>query len=587
MNNESNPIESQLNLWDFPESPYIESYGVDFSASELNQLTLDSTIPVVVSDVLKTIQVKPSTLKEAKHYFDHWLNNERKVPSEVQYYFDKYRNTPDEDELDKYHINLNLLSCDRTKSARHYQEEGIKFGLGFDNDQWISKPNKSIRICIADQMRLGKTPQSLLIVKNAIASGLFKKILIIVRATNLWQWVDEHKTWLTPLPNGIWPITSTKGFIPQGFTSYIVSMNSIRNMEDLLIAQKFDCIISDESHSFKNLDSSRTISFNRIVKETPVQNIIFLTGTPIKNRADEYFTILNTCRSDLFPSFHQYKSEWLEQDSKGKYTRIKDWRLEEFRQTIVPFIIRREKEDVYNLHDLPEFNRMYTTIKIEEKHLKDLYNRELDKMNEKIAETGKANYLALADSLMVLRRICGMAKVPATLEYITEFIEESEDEKIAIGIHHKDVRETLRLKIPRDYGVITLSGEDSAARKYDIQERIMKDARNRVLIINSLAGGVGMDFHYINNFLVTERQWNSADESQFEFRFYNPDKSIKKCSTFGEYFIAQGTVDEFLHKMVMKKKETFDETLNTYDYNIENDNTSFKELVQETMDNRL
>jgi hypothetical protein len=111
-------------------------------------------------------------------------------------------------------------------------------------------------------------------------------------------------------------------------------------------------------------------------------------------------------------------------------------------------------------------------------------------------------------------------------------------------------------------------------------------APEKILIINMLAGGVGMDFHYVNNVLILERQWSAADEEQFEFRFYNPDKSIKNVSTNVEYAIAKDTVDEFFHDLVEEKRVIFGETLGT-NWNLQSDQESFRSLLEKTVRGRL
>lgn len=567
MNPENRAAFEPLSFWDLYEGDQAIIPGAAAAISASIEPAASNPLPTLVTIVPEVGVLKP-----------------RKMDRYAKLLFDLQKDGLDEPS-NGLHSTLELTSVYGDKHARNYQIGGIKFGLGYDNDQLVSKPDRSVRVCIADQMRLGKTPQSLLIIKNLMRSNSIKKPLIIVKSANLWQWIDEHKTWVTSIPNGIWPILGSKAFIPSGFTSYIISMDTIRTMENTLINEKFDCIIADEAHSFKNLDSSRSIALSRIIRESNISNIIFLTGTPILNRADEYKFILKEIAPEFYVNEATFTRNWLDLNSKsssGKYNRIKPYRLQEFKEAISGFIIRREKEDVYT--DLPEFNTMYTIVKVEAENLKKLYNLELDKIAERQAKG--ENITSTDPSLMTLRRICGMAKIDPALDYIKEFIEESEDEKIAIGIHHKDVRETLKLKIPKGYGVVTLSGEDSAQRKYDIQEDIMKHHENRVMIINSLAGGVGMDFHYINNFLVLERQWNGAMEKQFEFRFYNPDKSIKTHSTFGEYFIAKGTVDEFWHSMVMNKKKVVGEASEN-NWSIEADSKAMKMLIEETLENRL
>ena len=62
--------------------------------------------------------------------------------------------------------------------ARAYQRDGIRFILDSDYS-----------CVIADQMRLGKTPQSLLALRACYAEKT--PCLIIVRAANLYQWTRE------------------------------------------------------------------------------------------------------------------------------------------------------------------------------------------------------------------------------------------------------------------------------------------------------------------------------------------------------------------------------------------------------------
>src|SRR5689334_10031562 len=102
---------------------------------------------------------------------------------------------------------------DVTKKARPYQEEGIEFI--FESD---------FNCVIGDQMRLGKTNQSLLALMNAYEERT--PCLIIVKSANLWQWVREYKIWYDPLPSGIYPIIGTTAWIPPGFRSYVISMDT-------------------------------------------------------------------------------------------------------------------------------------------------------------------------------------------------------------------------------------------------------------------------------------------------------------------------------------------------------------------------
>jgi SNF2 family DNA or RNA helicase len=171
------------------------------------------------------------------------------------------------------------------------------------------------------------------------------------------------------------------------------------------------------------------------------------------------------------------------------------------------------------------------------------------------------------------------------VSYASDLLDESDTQRLAIGIHHHSVRDLLTFKLKPIGGALRLSGEDNAENK-DRVMRAFETSAERVLVINTLAGGVGMDFHYVNNVLILERQWSSADEEQFEFRFYNPDKSIKTAATNVEYVLMKDTIDEFFHDLVSEKHKIFGETIGN-NWSLQEDLTGFKALLERTIGGRL
>lgn len=529
--------------------------------------------------------------------------------------------------------NLVFTSVNGDKCARPYQEIGIKFII-----------DSGFSCILGDQMRLGKTPQVLMAIRNSK-----KKTLILVRSANLWQWIREYKVWTDSLELGIFPIVGTKNFIPQGFSAYILSMDTFSRpgMVEKLLSFGFECVIVDEAHSFKNTESKRsralvsflheiskveyikTVDFScwncnhhwseevtlHVKLEQGLQSIdsvkyskcpscntsigttiqtekipakrkcgvVLLTGTPIKNRAEEYFIPLNLVDPASFPSLENFRYRWLIQDSKGKWSRIHPNKLEAFREKISPYYLRREKEDVYT--DLPEINRIFTVITIDDENLKKAYNSVLDRLEEKQGAIGNLTFANSIGEMAQLRRICGMSKIQWAANYIDISLEDSESSRYAIGIHHKDVRDSLAYSIG-NWRCLKLSGEDSAEQKDWIMTKF-ENSPERILILNMIAGGIGMDFHYCNNVLVLERMWSSADEEQFEFRFYNPDRSIMgNRSTQIEYIIAKGTIDQFLYDLIEEKRNIFEETVGN-NWSLADDPTTFRELMQQTLASRL
>lgn len=575
-----------------------------------------------------------------------------------------------QEQLSKIEGNLDFSSVDGKKHAYNYQQTGVEFIIDSD-----------FSCVIADQMRLGKTPQSLLALKNSPDKF---PCLILVRSANIWQWKREVATWVGTLPNQVWVCQGTKNWIPPGFKIYIMSMDTFSRrgtcrsckhqyhdedckrkdctchvaisnedgMSDLLLTFGFKLVIADEAHSFKNTDSQRsqalvaflknierstltedwnfscpfckdkpswteqvTINVNNLdahkktyktshcpkcfcqvtqsaaahVKVTRNCGIVMLTGTPIKNRADEYFVPLNLIAPERFPSLTHFRRKWLMQDGKGRWSRVAPTCFDAFKKEIAPFVLRREKEDVYT--DCPRFNRIFTVIEVMDERLKKAYNKVLDDIEAK-HPTGNFEFFNSIGELQQLRQICGLAKVQWVADYAETFLLDSDKLKLAIGVHHHSVRDAMKEQLA-NLGVCKLDGTDSAYQKDFIAHKYFEKAPEQLLLLGMMAAKEGIELPYIDTALVMEREWTSTEEEQFEFRFYNPSKDYLKSrglnenrTTTIEYIIAKGTIDSFLYDLVEEKRAIFGETISN-NWSLDQDGGSFRELMERTLAGRL
>lgn len=482
---------------------------------------------------------------------------------------------------------INAIGND--KIARPYQIDGVEFFY-----------NSGMNALIADQMGTGKTAQALLALRNNKEE--LTPCLTIVKSSITFQWLKESRIWFENNVMSSFIITNTKGFIPPGAGNYIISMDTFSRMvkwteirrkdgwgteevpviDPHLAALGIKFVIVDECHSFKNPSSMRSKALMGFVKAMNIKHKLFLSGTPIKNRADEYFVTLNLLAPEKFPSLDKFQSKWLARDSSGRYSRVILWLEETFRKEIGEFVIRRETKDIQI--DLPPFQRDFTLVTITDDKIKDIYNKELERLRKITDSKANISYMDISDSLMTLRRITGMMKIEWVIDQIEEFLETCEGEKIAIGVHHHMVRDALfGMLVARGHKVLKLSGEDNVEQK----ERVKKEFgfnENRILVISMLAGGVGMDgLQICNNVICMERQWNSADEEQFEARFWRSGQLLKVRA---QYPLVKGTVDEFFANMVESKRYTFGKTVGN-EWNLMQESQMWKDLVQQTIDGRL
>lgn len=301
--------------------------------------------------------------------------------------------------------------------------------------------------------------------------------------------------------------------------------------------------------------------------------IIALSGTPIKNRAPEYFPVLNLIRPEIFPTYDGFIRQHCVQyvGMYGKASgpiRLRD--PEYFKKLTDEFIIRHERKDV--LPDLPPISRQYhysdLGSQVEAEYilaLKD-FNKSFDESEGK-QTIGEENILA---KMARLRHITGKSKIQPCIDYITDYLENT-DRKIVVFRHHDDIADKLKNELTsRNLEINHLTSQMNGKEKYDSLEQFRTDPKKRVLIASTLSAGEGLNMQFCSDCIILERQWNPANEEQAEGRFSrpwnnawgpNPWNGSGRNKVNANYLVAIGTIDEFLAELVEKKRHMFRETM--------------------------
>jgi len=460
-----------------------------------------------------------------------------------------------------------------------YQIEGIQF---------IEAAN--FRGIIGDEVGVGKTPQALGILRNH--PELLPAVIIVKPATT-YNWLREAHRWFAPVSGdgrkNIMPVLSRNHIIP-GLDLYIMGHELLQtgnkdkggSAVDRLLKCGIKTIIVDEAHCFKNGNASRTEALITLIMRGSIQNRIFLSGTAIVNRAPEYFTMLNLCDPAKFTNFPQFCRDWLIVNEKGYYSRIKPWRLDEFHKLTGKYIIRRTRKEV--LKDLPAFNHQIEVIQITDPEFKKLYNKQLDLFSNFLnADHERMNATEILGYLTRLRNITGMAKINPTTEMVRDFLDNTEnpDEKLIIGIHHKDVSMILATNL-LDYGVLTLDGSHGTIQKDKIINEFRDNPKKRILIANVLSGGVGLNLQFCQNIWLMERQWSPSHEKQFWGRV---DRQGQTLPVFAKTLNGDGTLDHLLDQINAEKQIILSETLDND--TIEFTSGSLRDLADRVIAHRL
>lgn len=429
-------------------------------------------------------------------------------------------------------------------TLRDYQVKGIEF---------LEHANG--RALLADEQGLGKTIQALALIKLH-RKELLPAIIVAPTSVKL-QWHHEilekcgTEGFLTQV------IQSGKELAAPGFDIYVTTYDLIKNERCFeFVKDNIKLVIIDECQRIKNHLSERAKAIQKICKN--VEHIVPMSGTPIKNHAGEYFTVLNLIAPRLFPHYATFIERECDSYHNGWGYKVGGLRNPEaFHEKTKDFILRRTKDEV--LKDLPALSRKFFHCELDRRlnkaygealqELEDLYYND----DEDDAFTRNSNILAI---MTKMRQVTGIGKVMQAVDFVTEFIE-SNDRKIVVFAHHHVAINMLLENLNKylsenDHPPCLnlhsgLNGDD----RQRMVEKFKDDSKCRVMIASTLAAGEGLNLQFCADAVMLERQWNPANEEQAEGRFHRFGQQNAVSIT---YMIASETIDEYFTELVESKR---------------------------------
>lgn len=420
---------------------------------------------------------------------------------------------------------------------------------------------------IFHEMGLGKTVIALATIK--FHSDKYTPTLYVVKSAIKFQWLKEIIRWMGPEYLGQIIISSKDSVLP-GLKTYIIAYDLLRRFPKERIEQLgIKCVVLDECQQIKNADSTRTQEVRNLVRNPEVK-VIPLSGTPWKNRGSEFFPVLNMLSPMKFSSQLGFVKRWVNyyyEGSKQKEGGIRN--VEAFREFIKNIAIRYEYNEV--MDEFPEVSRNKLHVQLdtlEQKTYDDETSEFVKWYNDKVmsGEEDQIDSIELLAKMSRMRHITGLAKIPATVNFVEEFIEET-DKKLCIFVHHKDVARLLYEDLKRQFGkdieVMNLTADHKDHERFEMAEKFNKLPRV-IMVASTLASGEGINLQTCSDAIMHERQWNPQNEDQAAPGRFKRIGQISK--TINVTFVeAEGTIDEHLDSIVETKRKHFHEVMNKGD----------------------
>lgn len=448
-----------------------------------------------------------------------------------------------------------------------YQRAGIEFALERGGT------------LIADEMGLGKTIQALGMVN---ADDRIKSVLCVVPASLRINWEREARKWLIRDFN--FCVVNSPKPPPADANFVIVNYDRLKGkVLESLMACPWDMLIVDECHYLKNSKAARTKKVLGIPKQwgrkktgewyTKKERVpglidrafmkkVFLTGTPILNRPNELWTLIQALDPDTWRSKSKFEKRYCQAHLNrwGAWDNSGAANLDELQQKLRSTImIRRKKADV--LKELPPKTRQIIVIPADTVEYKNYIKSErafieqysLDTQSNDLLEELNAQVADFSE-LSEIRKEIALAKLSYVIEHIDEMLY-SGVRKVVVFTHHHEVTD----KLTEHYAekCVKLDGRNSLEQKQEAIDAFQQ-SDVPIFIGGIKAAGVGITLTAASHCVFAEGSWVPGDLTQAEDRLH---RIGAVGNVLVQHIVLDDSLDAHITKTIIAKQEVIDQAV--------------------------
>ena len=396
-------------------------------------------------------------------------------------------------------------------SLRGYQAFGAKFALC------------QRRAMLGDEMGLGKSVEALAAMCHLHVEGQ-RHFLVVCPASVLVNWTHEisrhselrsHRLHGPDRQRNFQAWTRTGGIA-------VTTYDSLRSLPKPA-GMDLGLLVVDEAHYTKNMNAERTKAVREWARTT--SRVLFLTGTPMENRVEEFRVLVSHLQPGLLP--HVSSVDGL--IGAGH-----------FRAAVAPVYLRRNQSDV--LAELPP--------RVDTEEWVELRGRDWEAYRDAVA----------AGNFMAMRRAAyapGHPADSAKLGRLVEIVEEASANrrKVVVFSYFRDVLDVIGAVLG-DVAIGPLTGSTPPIHRQAMVDEFSARRVPAVLVSQIQAGGVGLNIQAASVVILTEPQWKPTSE----------DQAIARCHRMGQVrsvdvhrLLAEDTVDQRMLEILATKAVLFDE----------------------------
>lgn len=393
----------------------------------------------------------------------------------------------------------------RRVSLRGYQDFGARFVLAQG------------RVILGDEMGLGKSIEAIAVLAHLRAQGE-THFLVVCPTSVMINWVREveARSALDVHPvHGDGREEEFQEWVRRGGVA-VTTLDSLHKLAPMDVG----LLVVDEAHYVKNPETKRSRAVAAWCERN--ERVLFLTGTPMENRAEEFRVLVAYLQPRLAATLRSHEVV------AGATV---------FRKAVAPVYLRRNQQDV--LTELPG--------RVDVAEWVEFSGADFAAYREAVA----------AGNFMAMRRAAyAEPGTSAKLKRLLELVEDAEANglKVIVFSYFRDVLAAVHDALDgRAHGPI--SGSLTAERRQVIVDEFTRAGGHAVLLSQIQAGGVGLNLQAASVVIICEPQVKPSVESQAVARAHRMGQ-VRTVQV--HRLLSVDAVDQRMLDILRAKSELFD-----------------------------
>ena len=374
------------------------------------------------------------------------------------------------------------------------------------------------RVVLADDMGLGKTVQALAATELLRRRRGIRRVLVVAPASVKYQWKTEIEKFTdldAQVIEGLVPQRQQQYASPKFFnlTSYELVLRDINHLHGL----QPDLIILDEAQRIRNWATATA----RTIKQLKSRYAFVLTGTPLENKLEELFSVVEFVDGRRLGPAFRFLQEHRMEDENGKLLGYRG--LDQLHHKLEPILLRPTRKEV--VKDLPPRTDQIFRVPLT-KEQAEPYREQHDILARLMHKWQSKGWLSEIDlrritcCLQNMRMLCNSTflfdkrthhspKLAEFCEIIRELALEEKRKVVVFSEYERMTylagEELRKMKI----GFVSLHGDVPSRKRGELIAKFHRDAECRVFLSTD-AGGVGLNLQAASAVINFEPPWNPA-----------------------------------------------------------------------------